>query len=75
MILQQERKLLGEIRAMAAMDKTSIAEAYQQPIDNADDYFRAKTCAILDVIIDDLDYEIALENEKKHYKGTTTEMV
>ncbi len=56
---------------MAAMDKTAIAEKYHQPIDNADDYFKTKTSAILDVIIDDLDYEIAKNNEEKHYKGKT----
>lgn len=55
---------------MAAMDKTAIAEKYHQPIDNADDYFKTKTCAVLDVIIDDLNYEIQQEQDQKHYKGT-----
>lgn len=57
---------------MAAMDKTTIAETYNQPIDNADDYFKTKTCAVLDVIIDDLDYEIQREEAQK--RGNTLEM-
>lgn len=72
MTMQQERKLLSEIRTMAAMDKTAIAETYKQPIDNADDYFKTKTCAVLDVIIDDLDYEIQREEAQK--RGNTLEM-
>ena len=70
MLMIQERKLLQEIREMAAMDKSAIAEKYHQPIDNADDYFKTKTCAVLDVIIDDLNYEIQREQDQKHYKGT-----
>lgn len=70
MLMQQERKLLAEIRTMAAMDKSTLAEKYHQSIDNADEYFKTKTCAVLDVIIDDLDYEIAKNEEEKHYKGT-----
>ena len=55
---------------MAAMDKSTLAETFHQSIDNADEYFKTKTCAVLDVIIDDLDYEIAQSEAEKHYKGT-----
>lgn len=75
MTMQQERKLLLELRTMAAMDKTTLSETYKQPIDNADDYFRTKTCAVLDVIIDDLDYEIQREQDTKHYKGTAPALI
>lgn len=75
MTMQQELKLLTEIRTMAAMDKTAIAETYMQPIDTADSYFKSKASAILDVIIDDLQYEIAREQEAKHYKGTAPALV
>ena len=59
---------------MAAMDKSTLAETYHQSIDNADEYFKTKTCAVLDVIIDDLDYEIQKEEQQKHYKGTAGQM-
>ena len=71
MTMQQEMKLLTELRAMAAMDKSTLAETYKQPIDFAEEYFKTKTCAVLDVIIDDLGYEIQREQESKHYKGMT----
>lgn len=73
MTAQLERKMLSEIRDMAAMDKSGIAERYKVPIDGADDYFRTKTTAVLDVIIDGLDQEIAYNQEKEHYKGVTGE--
>lgn len=64
MTIQQERDHLAEIRAMLAADKTTIAEKYHQTIDMADEYIKAKTCAVLDVIIDDLDYEIARKKDE-----------
>ena len=56
---------------MAAMDKTTIAETYHVGIDVADDYFKTKTVAVLDVVIDGLDQIIEERDMEKHYKGVT----
>lgn len=64
MTMQQERDHLAEIREMLAVDKSTVAERFHQPIDMVDEYIKAKTCAVLDVIIDDLDYEIARKKDE-----------
>lgn len=64
MTMQQERDHLAEIRAMMAVDKSTVAEKYNQQIEMVDEYIKAKTCAVLDVIIDDLDYEIARKKDE-----------
>lgn len=73
MTLQMEKKMLSEIRTMASMDKTTIAETYHVPLDVADDYFKTKTTAVLDVVIDGLDAEIEAQDMQKHYKGSVTD--
>lgn len=73
MKVQMEKRMLSEVRQMAAMDKTTIAETYHVPVDCADDYFKTKTTAVLDVVIDGLDAEIEAQNMKEHYKGIANE--
>lgn len=68
MTLEREKIMLTEIREMASMDKTEIAERYKIPIDAAEIYRMTKTTAVLDTVIDGLDEAIAFyaaEDAKK----------
>lgn len=73
MTLVRERELLTELREMASLDKTDLAERYRVPIDAADSYFRVKVMAVLDTIVDGLNEEIQYQDEKAHYKGSVTD--
>lgn len=64
MTLEREKKMLLELRQMASMDKTEIAELYKVPIDSADVYRMTKTTAVLDTIMDSLDEEIAYRDQQ-----------
>lgn len=46
------------------MSKSDIAQKFQVPVDNAEDYFRTKTMSIIDTIVDDLDVYIAEDKAK-----------
>ena len=50
------------------MNKSTIAETYHVGIDVADDYFKTKAVAVLDVVIDGLDQIIEENERKKHYR-------
>lgn len=51
--------MLTELRDLATMDKTDIAEKYKIPIDAAEIYRTTKTTAVLDTVLDGLDEAIA----------------
>lgn len=65
--------MLDELRTMAALDKTQLAETYRVPIDAADTYRLTKTVAVLDVVISGLDEAIEEQNRQAHYKGVAKE--
>ena len=73
MTLAREREMLTDLREMASLDKSDIAEKYRVPIDSADIYFKTKTMAVLDTIIDGLTEEMNYQDQQKHYKGQTTD--
>ena len=58
MTLEREKQMLTELREMAALDKSAIADRYQVPVDAADIYRQTKTVAVLDTVIDSLDEAI-----------------
>ena len=70
---ERELALLTEIRAMLAMDKTTLSETYQISIDAADDYCKTKSIATIDCIIDNLQELIREKERKQHYKGVANE--
>jgi len=59
MTLERERQMLTELRELASLDKTAIADRYQVAVDAADIYRQTKTVAVLDTVIDGLDDSIA----------------
>lgn len=69
MTIEQEHKMLADVREMLAMDKSKIAEKYLVELESAYDYSKSRACAVLDVVLDGLEYEIQAKNDMKHYKG------
>ena len=71
MTAEKEYKMLKDIRDMMAMDKSKIAETYLVELDNANDYAKSRAIAVLDVVLDDLVYELEVRKNNEHYKGVT----
>ena len=64
MTAEKEYKMLKDIRDMMAMDKSKIAETYLVELDNANDYAKSRAIAVLDVVLDDLVYELEVRKNK-----------
>lgn len=71
MTVEKEHKMLKDVREMLAMDKSKVAETYLVELDNAPDYVRSRAIAVLDVVLDDLAYDIEVNRANQHYKGVT----
>ena len=69
MSLEREKQMLTELRQLASMDKTDIADAYKVPVDAADIYRQTKTTAVLDTVIDSLDDAIAYYAAEQQQQG------
>ena len=64
MTLEREKLMLTELRDMAALDKSAIADKYQISVDAADIYRMTKTVAVLDTVIDSLDEAIIWQQQE-----------
>lgn len=66
MTMEREKALLSEIREMAQMSNTDIAQRVQVPVEGADAYFKSKIVSTMDIIIDELDYMMMEEAQKRN---------
>lgn len=66
MTMEREKALLSAIKEIAQMSNSDIAQRYQVPVEGAEAYFKSKIVSTMDIIIDELDYMMMEEAQKRN---------